>query len=62
MSSTAKARLQHVFNVLDELFAKVHRDDVPELITELRKDLSSRNSAKNRLAYDPHQNAATRTA
>jgi ABC-type lipopolysaccharide export system ATPase subunit len=59
MSSTAKAKLQHVFAVLDETFAKVHPQDVPELIKELRKDLSSRNSGTRREAYDKHSNAAT---
>lgn len=59
MSSTAKAKLQHVFTVLDETFAKVHPQDVPELIKELRKDLNSRNSGTRRDAYDKHSNAAT---
>lgn len=62
MSSTAKERLQRVFDLLDETFAKVHPQDVPELITELRKDLSSRNSGRRRDSYDTHSNPATNAA
>lgn len=59
MSSTAKARLQELFTKLDQTFASVHRDDVPEMITEIRRDLSNRNSGKRSSGFDKHTNNAT---
>ncbi len=62
MSTTAKARLQTLFTQLDQLFASAHPADVPELIAEIRRDLSSRNSGQRRDAYDKHSNLATNAA
>lgn len=59
MSSTAKARLQELFATLDRTFASVHPDDVPEMITEIRRDLSNRNSNKRSSGFDKHSNNAT---
>jgi hypothetical protein len=59
MSSTAKARLQALFAELDSVFANVHRDDVPEMIAEIRRDLSNRNSGKRSGGFDKHSNSAT---
>lgn len=59
MSSTAKTRLQETLTTLDELFAKVHPQDRPELVKELRGYLSRQNSAAHRPGYDKHTNLAT---
>ena len=59
MSSTAKERLQKLFTELDRTFAGVHPADVPEMIAELRRDLSNRNSGKRSSDFDKHTNPAT---
>jgi len=62
MSTTAKARLQNLYTTLDSLFATVHPTDVPEMIAELRRDLTNRNNATRRSGYDRHTIAATQPA
>jgi len=51
MSSTSKQRLQPVLDSLDQLFAKAHPADVPELVAELREHLSRLRSASQSPAY-----------
>ena len=57
MSGPAKSHLNKLFSQLDQIFATVHKDDVPEMIDALRKDLSSRKSGTRRPAYDTHTSA-----
>lgn len=62
MSSTAKTKLQALFTTLDETFAKVHPDDVPEMITEIRRDLATRKAGRASGYDTKHLNAATAAA
>lgn len=61
MSSTSKARLQALFEQMDNLFGNAHPDDRQELVKELRDYLSRQNSGAKRPSYDPHANTATTT-